>query len=123
MQGQIRAFREVLAEQPVGVLVAAPLPGRARVAEVDRHSGTNREFGVPGHFLTLIPSHTVPQKLRQGCHLLGQQRGDAFGVAVVGDFHEHDEPGGALDQGRDLRLVALADDEISLARIRVPRGR
>src|SRR6516225_2406539 len=33
--GQGRALGEVLAQQPVGVLVAAPLPGRVRVAEVD----------------------------------------------------------------------------------------
>ena len=36
--GQGRALGEVLAQQPVGVLVAAPLPGRVRVAEVDLRS-------------------------------------------------------------------------------------
>lgn len=33
--GQVRALREVLPEQPVGVLVGAPLPGVVRQAEVD----------------------------------------------------------------------------------------
>src|SRR5215472_2372379 len=33
---QVRALGEVLAQQPVGVLVAAALPGRVGVAEVDR---------------------------------------------------------------------------------------
>src|ERR1700735_536193 len=32
---QVRALGEVLAQQPVGVLVRAALPGRMRVAEVD----------------------------------------------------------------------------------------
>ena len=36
------ALREVLTQQPVGVLVAAALPGAARVAEVDGDTGLRR---------------------------------------------------------------------------------
>src|SRR5262249_18065114 len=36
---QVRAFGEVLAQQPVGVLAGAALPGRVRVAEVDLQVG------------------------------------------------------------------------------------
>src|SRR6266702_8213573 len=36
---QVGALGEVLAQQPVGVLVAAALPGRVRVAEVDGQPG------------------------------------------------------------------------------------
>src|SRR5215204_2280865 len=36
--GQVGALREVLPQQPVGVLVRAALPRAVRVAEVDRHA-------------------------------------------------------------------------------------
>src|SRR5690606_833664 len=52
---QIGALGQVLAEQAVGVLVAAALPGRVRVAEVDRDPRTRRELGVLGHLRTLVP--------------------------------------------------------------------
>src|SRR5687767_10090566 len=37
--GDAGALREVLAQQPVGVLVGAALPGTLGVAEVDLHAG------------------------------------------------------------------------------------
>ena len=42
--GQLGALREVLAQQPVGVLVDAPLPGRVRVAEVDVDPGVDADL-------------------------------------------------------------------------------
>jgi hypothetical protein len=48
-------FGEVLTKQAVGVLVAAPLPGTARVAEIDRHAGGDRELGVRGYLFAVIP--------------------------------------------------------------------
>ncbi len=41
--GQVGAFGEVLAQQAVGVLVRAALPGRARVGEEDRDPGLDLE--------------------------------------------------------------------------------
>jgi hypothetical protein len=38
VRAQVGALRQVLPEQAVGVLVGAPLPGAARVAEVDLHA-------------------------------------------------------------------------------------
>jgi hypothetical protein len=40
---QVGAFREVLAQQAVGVLVRAALPGTVRVAEVDGQAGVDAE--------------------------------------------------------------------------------
>jgi len=37
MDGQVAALREILAEQPLCVLVRAALPRVGRVAEGDRH--------------------------------------------------------------------------------------
>jgi hypothetical protein len=53
--GQIGASWEVLAQQPVGVFVAAALPGRVRVAEVDRDAGVFGEALVGGRVLSLGP--------------------------------------------------------------------
>src|SRR3954453_9201073 len=55
------ALREVLARQPVGVLVRATLPGAVRVAEVDRHASLDPELGVLGHFRSLIPGQRSSQ--------------------------------------------------------------
>jgi hypothetical protein len=43
VDAQIRAFREVLSEQPVGVLVRAALPGAYWIAEVDLEFRINLE--------------------------------------------------------------------------------
>src|SRR5215475_544838 len=59
--GQAGAFGEVLAEQPVGVLVGAALPGRVGVAEIDRDAGRDGESRVPGHLAALVPGQRPPQ--------------------------------------------------------------
>src|SRR5215208_5352775 len=47
--GEARSLREVLAKQAVGVLVGAPLPGAAGIAEIDLDAGLDREVPVLGH--------------------------------------------------------------------------
>ena len=47
-------------------------------------------------------------------HFLGQEDRDTLGGPVVGNPHEHGKSAGTLDQGGDLRLATLADDQISL---------
>ena len=44
--GEVGALREVLAQQAVGVLVGAALPGAVRVGEVDGDAGLDLELGV-----------------------------------------------------------------------------
>lgn len=45
----IDAAREVLAQKAIGVLLAAPLPRRLRVAEVDVDLGCHGERHMVGH--------------------------------------------------------------------------
>jgi hypothetical protein len=52
---EIGALGEVLAQQAVGVLVAAALPGAAWVAEVDLDTGVDGELDVLGHLPAVIP--------------------------------------------------------------------
>jgi hypothetical protein len=55
VDAQVRAFREVLPQQPVGVLVSAALPWALRVAEVDLDTRIDLETIVLSHFGSLIP--------------------------------------------------------------------
>ena len=68
MSGEVGAFREVLSEQAVGVLVGAALPWTLRVAEVDGQVGVCAELSVLCHFGALVPG-------QRAAELLGQ-RGD-----------------------------------------------
>src|SRR5438445_4430782 len=49
-----RARGEKLAQQAIGVLVRAPLPGTMRVRKVDAHLRLLREEAVLAHFLDLV---------------------------------------------------------------------
>src|ERR1043165_8492509 len=53
---QAAMFRKVLAEEAVGVLVAAPLPRVAGVTEVDGDAGLDCEALVLRHLSALVPS-------------------------------------------------------------------
>src|SRR5271166_5342923 len=47
---QISGFVQILAQQPIGVLVGAALPGMVGVAEEHRHRQSRGDRGVLGHF-------------------------------------------------------------------------
>ena len=78
MAGEVGAFWEVLAEESVGVLVGASLPGAVRVAEVDLEAGVDAELSVLGHLGALVPGQRAPE-------LVGQ-RGDGSGDFVTDCF-------------------------------------
>ena len=65
VHGQVGALGEVLAQQPVGVLVAAPLPGRMRIAEVD--VGPPRVFRTAELVLFHAASCRFRYSLRASC--------------------------------------------------------
>src|SRR3981081_3979107 len=63
VHAQIGTFREVLAQQPVGVLVGAALPRTLRIAEVDLHASVDLQAGVLGHLGPLIPGQRPAELL------------------------------------------------------------
>jgi len=63
MNAEVRAFREILPKQPVGVLVRTTLPRAPRITEVDIHSRLHTQLGILGHFGTLIPSQRPSELL------------------------------------------------------------
>ena len=60
---QVGAPGQVLAEQAVGVLVGATLPGAAGVAEEDLDTGVDGELGVFGQLPAVIPGQRATQLL------------------------------------------------------------
>src|SRR3982751_4724558 len=66
MHAEIGSLWKVLAQQAVGVLVRAALPGAVRIAEVDMDPGVDPQMGVLSHLRALVPGQRLPQVLGQG---------------------------------------------------------
>src|SRR5215211_5602344 len=66
MDAEVGAFREVLPQQPVGVLVRAALPRAVGIAEVDVDACVDLQARVLGHLGALIPGQRPSKLLRQG---------------------------------------------------------
>jgi putative transposase len=113
--GEVGALGEVLAQQAVGVLVGAPLPGAVRVAEEDVEPSVDAELGVLGHLGALVPGQRSAELLGQSRDHLGdcvsdglcavpRQRRAVLGprfVAVAvhaGQVQQQREAGGSLDE-------------------------
>src|SRR5262249_28067225 len=58
---EVGALGEVLAQQPVGVLVGPALPGALGIAEVDVQTGCDLEVGVPGHLHAAVPGERTTE--------------------------------------------------------------
>src|SRR6202522_3982508 len=57
---------EILAQQPVGVLVGGALPGAAWITEIDLKAGVESELDVLGHLDPLVPGQRPPQLVGKG---------------------------------------------------------
>ena len=95
---------EVLADQAVGVFVAAALPGTSRVAEVDLHVGGDRKALVGMHLLALVPRQRTSQLLRQFADVLGKRRNDRRRV-LARKLDQHRKAAVALNQRGDVRII------------------
>src|SRR2546421_105075 len=59
--GEVCASGEVLAQQPVGVLVGGALPGASWITEVDLQTAVEPELDVLGHLGPLVPGQGPPK--------------------------------------------------------------
>ena len=127
--GQVGAFRKVLPQQTVGVLVRAALPGAVRVAEVDRQPGVDAELCVLRHLRALVPCQG-PAELRgqrddrsrdgvaNGLGAMPGQRGAVLDPRAApwssmrGERQQHRESGRAFHQGPDGG-AAQSDDQVT----------
>ena len=64
--GEVGASREVLAQQPVGVLVGGALPRAAWITEVDLKAAVELELDVLGHLDALVPGQGPSQLFGKG---------------------------------------------------------
>ena len=63
MDGEVGSFGHVLPDEPVPVLVAAPLPRRMWVAEEHLDAGVDGELVMVGHLSALVPGQRSEQLL------------------------------------------------------------
>ena len=107
VHGQVGALGEVLAQQPVGVLVGAPLPRRVRVAEVDL-ACPRRPRSARAAAISLPWSQVSDRRSASGsvCDLRRSAPSRHRRPRMpVGQVHQHREPGGALHQRADRGLA------------------
>src|SRR3954454_17242060 len=130
VRAEVGALWKVLAQQPVGVLVRAALPGAVGIAEVDLDACVDLQARVLGHLGALIPGQRSSQLFGYGddrapdgvAHRLSPmpgERGPVLGARSVtvarhaGQVEQDREPRRALHQGADRR-TAQPQDEVPL---------
>ena len=113
---KVCALWQILAHQPVGVLVGAVLPRSVRITEADRQSGATAQHLVHRNLPALVVRRALAhercdaqQLFREGLHHVG-----CTGRLELGQLDEHEQPAGALPQrthragvGRPINGVAL----------------
>jgi hypothetical protein len=87
---EVQSSGEVLAQQTVGVLVAAPLPGRVRIAEEHPHPGFDGEPLMLGHLMSQVPGQRLGQLPGRGGDRGGQGVGDRVGLMGAAGQSPHD---------------------------------
>lgn len=96
MHRKIGALGQKLAQQPIGVLARAPLPGTVRVAEVHPHARCLGQLPVPGHFLALIVGQRLAQRLCNQVELGRKRRQRALSRGIGQPFAQMRHMGGKL---------------------------
>ncbi len=116
---EVRALGQVLADQPVGVLTRAALPGTVRITEVHHHAGVDRQLSMARHLLALVVGQRLAHRLGNAAQL-GREAFQCRGRRRVGQLDQHHQTRAALDQYAHGRAVGRALDEIAFP---VPRER
>ena len=103
--GQVCPFGQVLAQQPIGILIGAALPGAVQIGKKDLDRKPLGQLLVLGHFFPSI----VGQGFAQGRGHMSEFLGEALsGTPRIRPVHsgQNDQTGGPLDQGPDGRAIA-----------------
>ena len=96
---------QVLAQQAVGVLVGAALPGGMRVGEVDTQACERGQLAMAGHLLALVVGQGKAQRRRHRQQAGGEAIACRLGFGV-GQLDQDQLAAGALDQRADRGAVA-----------------
>ena len=95
--GQVCPFGQVLAQQPIGILIGAALPGAVRIGKKDLDRKPLGQLLVLGHFFPSI----VGQGFAQGRGHMSEFLAEALsGTPRIRPVHsgQNDQTGGPLDQ-------------------------
>src|SRR3984885_1031015 len=101
---QVCPLGEVLAQQAIGVLVGAALPGALRIAEVHGDVGCQGKSSMIRKLLTTVPGQGFVQFIRQLLRL-PDERGYHRLRLLVGHLRQHHITRMALTQGRDMAVL------------------
>ena len=110
---KVGALGQVLADEAVGVLVGAALPGAAWVAEEDGHVELGAEDLVLAHLSALVIGHGLAQGFWDGLQPTLETVDDVVGGGAI-KFDEHDVAAETLDEGTHAELVVGVLDKITL---------
>lgn len=106
------AFRQVLADQAVGVLVGSAFPGVVRIGEVERDASSGFDALVIMELGAIVRRDGF-----DGTRVLPNQVDRPFGQdggRTITQFSDQQPAGFALDQGHDAVLGACAHDGVDL---------
>ena len=109
---QVRALGEVLAQQPVRVLIGASLPRAVRIGKEDLDREPLGQLRVLGHLFPSVVGQGLPQ---QGGHMpefLDEALSGTRGIRPVHPGQD-DQARRPLHQGADGRPIAGALDEVA----------
>ena len=110
--GKIGALGEVLAQQAIGVLASAALPGAVRIAKIDVDAALLGDHRVVRHFLAL----DIGKGLAHGGSDAAQLGAEGFqgrGRRRVRHLRQEHQSGLAFHQHRNGRAVSRSLDEVA----------
>lgn len=110
---QVRPFGEVLAQQPIGVLVGPTLPGAVRIGKEDLDREPLGQPLVLGHLFPPIIGQRFPQQRGHVPQLLRKALAGTPRIRPVQPCQE-DQARRSLHQGADGRAIASALDQVAL---------
>ena len=113
VRAQVAALGEVLAEQPVGVLVRWPLPRAGLVAEEHRHAQRGADLAVQRHLLALVPGQRPAQPRRELAERGDQRVADRLGGVPARQVQQDRVPRCPVHQGADGGPVGRPSDQVA----------
>lgn len=109
---QVRPLGQVLAQQPVRILVGSSLPRRMGIGKEHLNRKVLRQSFVFGHLFPSIVRQRLPQEGGYMPEFLGQALAGTRGIGPVHSGQE-DQTCCPLHQGPDSRSIASALEEIA----------
>ena len=109
MGREIRALREILPKESVGVFVCAALPGASGITEIHLGVRCQGEGLVVGEFHAAIPGQRLTKLFRQLPDVRAEGRHHGLGI-LASDFHEHRKPGVPLDESHNVGIAASGNE-------------